>query len=230
MQNDKSKFKDNVKVEDKASKSKFYNIDEAIKIVKENAKAKFDESVEIHIKLGIDTKKSEQNVKASIILPHNIGKKLKIAAFVAPEKNKEAKDADAFLVGGEELIDQIKQTKKADFDIAVAEPKMMPKLAQIAKILGPRGLMPSPKNETIGENIKDIIAILHKGKITFKNDNSGNIHQNIGKTSWDENKIKENYLAFLETVKKSKPSSAKGVFTKAVTICSTMGPGFKVKV
>ena len=218
------------KIKEKIESNKLYTLDEAIKFIKENSKAKFDESVEIHIKLGIDPKKSEQQVNGSIILPHQAGKKQKIAAFVSPEKIKQAKEAGAYLVGSEELIAKIKQSKKVDFDLAIAETKMMPKLAQIAKILGPRGLMPSPKNETVGEDIEKIIDTLQKGKITFKSDDSGNIHQIVGKVSWDTDKIKENYQAFSEKVKKAKPSTAKGIFIKTVTLCSTMGPGIKISI
>ncbi|TSC95673.1 MAG: large subunit ribosomal protein L1 [Parcubacteria group bacterium Athens1014_10] len=222
--------KKNQTIKSKTDKTKIYDIDEAIKLVKENSHTKFEGSVEAHIKLGIDPKKTEQQTRSSIIFPHNVGKKLRIAAFVSPEKINEAKEAGAFLSGGEDLINQIKEAKKADFDIAVAEPKMMPKLAQIAKILGPRGLMPSPKNETVGTDIKGIINILQKGKIIFKNDDTGNLHQVIGKVSWEADKIKENFQAFLEIVRKSKPSSAKGIFIKSVTICSTMGPGIRIKI
>ncbi len=216
------------KIKEKIASNKLYSVDEAIKFIKENKRAKFDESIEIHIKLGIDPKKTEQQLRGSIIFPHSIGKNLKIAAFVSPERVEETKNLGVSLAGGEDLINQIKENKKIDFDIALAEPKMMPKLAQIAKILGPKGLMPSPKNETVGEDIKNIINNLKKGKTVFKNDDSGNIHQVIGKSSWAPEKIQENYQAFLEIIKKSRPSSAKGVLIKSVSLCSTMGPGLKV--
>lgn len=215
-------------VKSKIGNAKKYTLDEAIVFIKENKRAKFDESVEVHINLGVDFKKTEQQVKGSIIFPNNIGKKLKIAAFVSPEKIKEAQEAGAEIVGGEELISQIKEDKKADFDLAVAEPKIMPKLAQIAKILGPRGLMPSPKTETVGEDIKGIISVLQKGKIHFKGDATGNIHQIIGKTSWEAEKIKANYQDFLKAVRKAKPAGSKGTFLKSTTLCSTMGPALKI--
>lgn len=217
-------------IKSKLDKNKSYTFDEGIKFIKENPNAKFDESIELHLKLGIDVKKSEQQVKGNITLPHNVGKEAKIIAFVGPDKLKEAKEAGAAIVGGEELINEIKDSKKINFDVAVAEPKIMPKLAQIAKILGPKGLMPSPKTETVGENIKEMIALLKKGKLNFKNDDSGNIHQVIGKLSWDQNKLKENYESFTEVIRRSKPASAKGIFIRSITLCSTMGPAVKVTV
>lgn len=218
------------KVKEKMEPNKIYDLEQAIKFIKETSTAKFDESIEVHIKLGIDPKKTEQQVRGSIIFPNLVKQKIRIAVFATPEKIKEIKDLDVFICGGEELINQIKENKKINFDVAVAEPKMMPKLAQIAKILGPRGLMPSPKNETVGEDIKGIINTLQRGRIAFKNDETGNLHQIIGKVSWEINKIKDNFDIFLETIKKSKPAAAKGIFIRRVVLCSTMGPGLKIKI
>lgn len=205
-------------------------LDEAIKLVKENARARFDESIELHIKLGIDPKKSEQLVRGTVVLPHGTGRSKKIAAFVTQAKSKEAKEAGAYLVGGEDLITKIKQTKKCDFDIAVAEPAMMKDLAQIARILGPKGLMPTPKNETVTTDIKKTIEQLKKGKITFKNDDTGNIHQIVGKISWSETKLKENLEKFLKVVKETKPSGVKGLFMKNIVLVSTMGKAIRVNL
>jgi len=207
---------------------KAYSLDEAFKLVKENAKAKFDESLEVHIRLGIDPKKGEQQVRGTVVLPHGTGKSKKIAVFT--EKEKEAKDAGADIVGGEELIKKIKTKGVIDFDVAVATPDMMPKLAQIAKILGPKGLMPSPKNETVTTDIKKTVKELKGGKITFKNDETCNLHQLIGKISWDENKLKENLEALLAALNKVKPATAKGIFIKQVVLSSSMGPGVKVEL
>ncbi len=206
--------------------NKSYPIDEAFKLVKENAKAKFDESVEVHIRLGIDPKKGEQQVRATAVLPHGTGKTKKIAVFT--ENEKEAKEAGADIVGGKELIQKIKTKGVIDFDIAVATPEIMKDLAQIAKILGPKGLMPSPKSETVTKNVKKIVKDLKGGKITFKNDETSNIHQAIGKVSWDTKKLKENFEAFLEAVKRARPAGVKGSYIKQVVLCSTMGPGVKV--
>lgn len=217
-----------IEVAKNVDREKTYTIEEAIALVKKTSTTKFDSSVEVHVRLGVDPKKGDQQVRATAILPHIVGKSKRVVAFVGPDKEKEAKDAGADLVGGEELIQQIKQTKKFDFDIAVATPDMMRLLAPIAKILGPRGLMPSPKNETITTNLKKSIEELKKGKISFKNDDTSNIHQLIGKVSFEDKNILENYTAFLEAVNKAKPASVKGIYIKNVSICSTMGPGIKI--
>ena len=221
------RYKDLVK---KVDKTKTYSIEEAIALVKETGKTKFDSSVEVHVRLGIDSKKSDQQVRGTVSLPHGTGKTKTIMAFVSPDKEKEAKEAGADLAGGQDLIDEIKKTGKVDFDIAVATPDMMPKLAVIAKTLGPRGLMPSPKNETITTNLKKTIGELKKGKVNFKNDDTANVHQMIGKVSFDGKQLLANYQAFIEVLKKSKPSSAKGIFIQRITLSSTMGPGVKVAI
>jgi large subunit ribosomal protein L1 len=211
-------------------KDKVYPIEEAIELIKKTSITKFDSSIEVHVKLGTDPKKGDQQVRSTVILPHVVGKVKKVIAFVGPDKEKDAKEAGADKIGGEELIQKIKQTKKFDFDIAVATPDMMKKLAPIAKILGPRGLMPSPKNDTITTDLKRTIGELKKGKISFKNDDTSNIHQLFGKASFDNNKILENYNAFLEAINKARPAGQKGIYIKNISICSTMGPGVKVLI
>lgn len=213
----------------KIDKNKVYTAEEAIKLVKETATVKFDASVEIHAQLGIDPKKGEQQIRSTVVLPHGTGKSKTVAAFVSAEKEKEAKDAGADFVYGEEDIKKIKDTGKIAFDIAITTPDMMPKLAVAAKVLGPKGLMPSPKTETVGPNIKKMIEELKKGKITFKNDDGANIHQIIGKVSFDEAKLKENFDVFMEALKKVKPNSSKGTYIKTLVICSSMGPAIKVQ-
>lgn len=208
---------------------KIYSPSEAIQLIKKNATAKFDESVEVHIALGIDKSRGQQ-IKGSIVFPHPVGKKIKIAAFVSPEKEKEAKAAGATLVGGEELIKKIKETGKCEFDIAVAEPAMMRHLAQIAKILGPKGLMPSPKTETVSPDPAKVIKELLAGKISFKMDPQNCLHFVIGKASYEEKKLEENFNALIEAIKKARPPKSKGGFIKSVVLASTMGPGLKVKV
>lgn len=212
----------------KVEKNKVYSLEEAVKLVKETSGVKFDASVEVHAKLGIDPKKGEQQIRATVVMPHGTGKSKIIAAFVAPEKEKEAKDAGADFVYGEEEIKKIKDTEKINFEIAVTTPDMMPKLAMVAKVLGPKGLMPNPKTETVGPNVKKMIEELKKGKVTFKNDDTANIHQLIGKVSFSEEKLKENLTAFLEALKKAKPATTKGTYIKSLTICTTMGPAIKV--
>lgn len=224
----KKRSKSYKKVKEKIE-NKTYSLSEAIKLIKETARAKFDESIEVHIKLGIDLSKSEQQVRGTVVLPHSIGKKLTIAAFVTDDKKKEAEEAGAEIVGGEDLIKKIKETKKCDFNIAVAMPELMPKLGQIGKILGPKGLMPNPKAGTItSDPVKTIKEIL-SGKISFRTDSTGVIHQVIGKVSFDDKKIAENFNSLLEAVKTAKPSGAKGEYIKSITLSSTMGPGIRVK-
>jgi large subunit ribosomal protein L1 len=211
-------------------KNKTYTVKEAIEIVKKISTAKFDASVEIHAKLGINTKKSDQQIRGAVNLPHGTGKTIKIAAFVTPENEKAAKEAGADFVGGEELIAEIKKTEKTDFQVAVAEPAIMKNLAVIAKILGTRGLMPSPKNETVTPNFVKAITELKKGKVSFKNDDTGNLHAVIGKISFDDKKLIENFQTFIDAVRKMKPSSAKGTFIQGVVIASSMSPSVKVSV
>ncbi|MFA5926065.1 MAG: 50S ribosomal protein L1 [Parcubacteria group bacterium] len=206
---------------------KEYPITEAIAEVKKNAKAKFDESVEVHVRLSIDPKKSDQQVRGVAELPNGTGKSVKIAVFTTTEK-KAAEEAGADTVGGEELIDKIKSSGKIDADIAIATPEMMPKLATIAKILGPKGLMPNPKNKTVTPKVKEIIESLKKGRADFKNDNSGNIHQIIGKVSFETEKLEGNFKSFIEALNKSKPETLKGKLTKSISICSTMGKSYRV--
>jgi len=205
------------------------NITEAIAEIKKNAKAKFDESVEAHFRLDIDPKKSDQQVRGVAVLPNGTGKSVKVVVFTTTQK-KEAEAAGAELVGGEELIDKIKSSGKIDADVAIATPEMMPKLATVAKILGPKGLMPNPKNQTVTPKVTEVIEALKKGRADFKNDNSGNIHQAIGKVSFDAAKLEENFKALLEAVRKAKPEGAKGKFIKNVSICSTMGKGVQVNL
>jgi len=212
----------------KVDPKKVYAVEEAIKLVRETSGVKFDASVEVHANLGIDTKKTEQQVRTTVVLPHGTGKTKKVAAFVSAEKEKEAKEAGADFVYSEEDIKKMKDTAKIDFDVAVTTPDMMPKLAMVAKILGPRGLMPNPKTDTVGPNIKKMIEEQKKGKVTFKNDDSGNVHQLVGKLSFTDAQLKENLDVFLEALKKAKPATAKGTFIKNIIVCSTMGPSIKI--
>lgn len=209
---------------------KEYDLAAAVKLVKTLAPVKFDASVEVHLKLNIDVKQSNQSVRSIIILPQGLGKERKILALAQGEKAQEAKAAGASTVGGEEIIKDIKDKKTAPYDVVVTEPTMMKKLAPIAKILGQRGLMPNPKTDTIGVNIKKLIADLRAGKIVIKNDDAGNLHQMIGKVSWPEEKILANLKAYLEAVKKAKPQGVKTALIATATICSTMGPGIKLIV
>ena len=210
-------------------RAKTYPIAEAVKLAKENSHEKFDASVDVHFKLGIDTSKGEQQVRSTVALPHGVGKTVRIVAFVEPIKEADAKKAGADFIGNDEFIDKIKKTEKTDFDLAIAEPSVMRKLGVIAKILGTRGLMPSPKNDTVTADPIKAIAEFKKGKLSFKNDDTGNLHITIGRKSFADAKLIENFNALLEIVKKAKPSSSKGTFIKNITIATSMGAGVKVQ-
>jgi len=210
---------------EKIDSNRIYSIAEAVKILKENPIAKFDESVEIHIKTHIDPKKGEQQIRGTVVLPHGTGKIKKIAVVTSTQAEA-AKKAGADIVGGEEIIEKL--AKKINFDISVATPEMMHKLAKVAKILGPKGLMPNPKSETVTTKIAETVAALKKGKAAFKNDDTGNIHQTVGKVSFTEEQLQENIQVFLTTLEKSKPAGLKGKFISGITVCSTMGKGIKI--
>jgi len=214
----------------KVNSTKTYSLNDAIALVKETSNVKFDASVELHVRLGIDTKKSDQQIRATVTLPHGTGKTKRIAAFVGPNDEKAAKDAGADLVLGEEEIKAIKDTGKIDFDIAVATPDMMPKLAIVARVLGPKGIMPNPKTDTVDKNVTKMIEALKKGKAAFKNDDTGNVHQIVGKASFDTEKLADNITTFLDALKKAKPSGTKGTYLKSIYLTSSMGPSVKFVV
>ncbi len=213
------------------NKTKTYSVDEAIVLVKQTSTVKFDASVEVHARLGIDPSKSDQQIRSTVALPHGTGKSKKIAAFVGANNEKAAQEGGADFVYGEEDIKKLKDgLLKIEFDIAVATPDMMPKMAMAAKVLGPKGLMPNPKTDTVGPDIKKIVSELKKGKAAFKNDDGANIHQVIGKVSFSEAQLKENLAAFMDALKRVKPSSAKGTYIKSVYLTSAMGPSVKVEI
>jgi large subunit ribosomal protein L1 len=214
----------------KIDRNKVYTIQEAVFLVKETSKVKFDATVEVHVKLGIDPKKGDQIVRGSVTLPHGTGKTIKLAAFVPEARFKEAKEAGADLVGGEELINEIKTTSKINFDLAVTVPEMMKSLAAIARILGQKGLMPNPKTGTIEADLKKMIGELKKGKISFKNDDTSNVHIIIGKISFGDDKLIENFQTFLSALKKTKPQTLKGNFIKSLHLTSSMGPSVRVAI
>lgn len=217
---------------EKIDRTKVYSLEEAVKFMKENKIAKFDESVEVHIKTNIDPKKGDQQVRGTVNLPHGTGKTKKVAVITSTSA-KDAKEAGADIVSGEEFIEKIKSGKaftgKDAFDILVATPEMMPKLAQVAKILGPKGLMPNPKTDTVTTKVKETVSALKKGKAAFKNDDSGNVHQMVGRLSFDENNLAENIKSFIDAVEKAKPSGLKGKLVSNISVCSTMGAGLKIR-
>lgn len=209
-------------------KTKTYVLAEALELVKKTSVTKFDASVEVHLRLGIDPRKGDQQIRGAVSLPHGTGKTVKVAAFVNPENEAAVREAGADLVGGDELIEEIRKTEKTDFQVAVAEPALMRNLAVISKILGTRGLMPSPKNETVTTDPAKAVTELKKGKVSFKNDDTANLHVAIGKVSFSVEQLADNFQALIEIIKKNKPSAAKGTYIKSVTICSSMGPGIRV--
>ncbi len=213
-------------LKEKVEAGKTYSLDEALALLKDAGNTTFEAGVELHVRTGIDVKQSDEQVRGTASLPHGTGKKQKIAAITSnPDA---AKAAGAHIAGGEELIKDI-QAGKMDFDVLVAEPAFMPKLAPVAKILGPRGLMPSPKNGTVSPDIAKAIDELSKGKISFKNDNTGNIHMVVGSALFSADKLRENIQAAYDAVKAAKPAAMKGTFIKNVTLATTMGPGIKVE-
>lgn len=214
----------------KIDKSKSYPIEEAVGLIKENKIAKFDESVEVHVRLSIDPKKGDQQIRSTVTLPHGTGKTRKVAVITS-KKEKEAKDAGADIIGGEDIIEKIKAGKIiGEVDVIVATPEMMPKIASVAKILGPKGLMPSPKTETVTDKIKETVESLKKGKTGFKNDNTANIHQVIGRVSFSADQLKENFEAFREALDKARPKDYKGKLVEQIVVCSTMGPSVRISI
>ncbi|MFA5134462.1 MAG: 50S ribosomal protein L1 [Patescibacteria group bacterium] len=210
--------------------AKAYTAKEAVALIKKTSTVKFDAGVELHIRLGVDPKKAEQVVRSSVVLPHGTGKEKRIAVFADEKDQEKAKKAGAAVAGGEALIQEIKKTGKCDFDIALATPAMMKVLGQVAKILGPKGLMPTPRNETVTKDVEKSIKALLGGKVTFRNDDSSNIHQLIGRASFEPKQLEENYAAFIDAVRSAKPSGFKGTYIKGISLCTTMGPGVKLAV
>lgn len=207
----------------------FYNLSEAIKLVKESSSVKFDATAEVHLNLGIDPKQADQTVRSTIVLPHGTGKKLKIAAVVNDDKVKAAKDAGAASAGLEDLIAEFEKGK-FDYDVVVATPDTMKKLGKVAKTLGQKGLMPNPKSGTVTDDIEKTLQELSRGRVEFRNDKEGNLHSIFGKVSFKEDELENNLKALLLAIRDSKPSGAKGTFIKSITLTSTMGPGVKVDV
>ena len=210
-------------------RAKTYSVDEAAALVKKTATAKFDESVELHVRLGIDPKQSDQQIRGTVPLPHGTGATRKVAVITKGEKAKEAQAAGANVVGHMELVAEI-EGGKFDFDVLVASPDVMKDLAKLGKVLGPRGLMPNPKTGTVTFDIGKTVKELKAGRVEFKNDDFGIVHLAVGKRSFEPAQIAANARAVLQVIQKMKPSAAKGVYVRSVTLSSTMGPGVKVAV
>lgn len=211
----------------KIDKEKTYSLAEAVKLVKETSVTKFDGSVEIHTRLGINTKKSDQVIRSTVALPHGTGKKLRVIAFVSEDKAAEAKKLGAIEAGEASLIEKIAKGW-LDFDVAIATPEMMKGLGKIAKTLGQKGLMPNPKAGTVTPDIGNAIAEIQKGKVEFRNDSFGILHNLVGKVSFDEAKLIENIKTYLKAVNESKPKTVKGAFIQSISLASSMGPGIRL--
>ena len=208
-------------------KTKEYSIEDAVDLAQKTATTKFDSSVEVHIRLNVDPQNSEQQVRGSIVLPNGTGKSKKVLAIVSPEKEKEATDAGADFVGGEDMIAKIEKGW-LDFEVVVASPDMMPKLGKIGKILGTKGLMPNPKVGTVTANVGKVVTDIKKGMIEYRVDKNSIIHVIIGKVSFDSKKLVENYNELFTTIVKVKPNGVKGTYIKGISLATTMGPGVKV--
>jgi len=212
---------------EKVDRSKLYELEEGLNLVIGNAFAKFNETIEVTTRLGVDPRKADQMVRGTVQLPHGTGKEVRVLVFAKGEKEKEAKEAGAEYVGGEELLEKIKGGW-FEFDRAVATPDMMGGVGKIGKLLGPRGLMPNPKTGTVTFNIKETIQELKAGKIEFKVDKAGIVHAPVGKVSFGLEKLKDNIIAMVETIFKVKPPTSKGVYVKNISLSSTQGPGVKI--
>lgn len=209
------------------SNTKKYSLEDACKLVVQTATAKFDESIDVAVNLGVDPKQSDQAVRGAIALPHGLGKKVKVIVFAKGPKEQEAKNAGADFVGADELVQKINEGW-LDFDKAIATPDMMATVSKVAKILGPRGLMPNPKVGTVTMNIGEAVTAEKKGKCDFRVDKAGIIHASIGRKSMGDEKLKDNFLTFLGAIMKAKPASSKGIYLRAISIASTMGPGIAI--
>jgi len=217
------------KVREKVQLGKFYEFEEACKLVAETASAKFDETVEMAINLGVDPRKAEQNVRGSVPLPHGLGKKVRVAVFAKGEKAQEALDAGADLVGSDDLVEKVKGGMM-DFDSVIATPDMMAQVGKVGKLLGPRGLMPSPKVGTVTFDVGATVRSVKAGRAEYRVDKSSIVHTAVGKASFGAKKIFENASAMIAALNKAKPSSSKGIYLQSVTISLTMGPGIAVDV
>ena len=217
-----------VEASNKVEKIKAYGVEEAVKLVKETSITKFDSSVEVAMNLNIDTKKSDQQLRGSIVLPNGTGKSKKILVLAKGAAAAEAKEAGADFVGDTDLIDKIANENWFDYDTIVATPEMMPALGKIGKVLGPKGLMPNPKTGTVTTTPAKTVTDIKKGMVEYRADSLGNVHGIIGKVSFDEKALSENLTYFINTLIKSKPTTIKGKFVKSISICTTMGPGIKI--
>ncbi len=218
------KYTDSAKL---LEKGKLYDLTEAVELVKQTAKAKFDETIELSVRLGVDPRHADQQVRGAVVLPHGTGKKVRVLVFCKADKAADAKAAGADFIGGEDLIAKI-QEGWLDFDVAVATPDMMGLVGRVARILGPRGLMPNPKSGTVTPDVTKAINDIKAGKVEYRVDRSSIINVPVGKASFEANQLDENISTLMDAIVKAKPASAKGTYLKSVAISSTMGPGIRL--
>nr|WP_320024971.1 50S ribosomal protein L1 [uncultured Acetobacterium sp.] len=219
------KYQDLVKSFDK---QELFELDAAIAQVKKLATAKFDETIELHVKLGVDSRHADQQVRGAIVLPHGTGKTVKVLVIAKGDKLKEAEEAGADFFGEDDIIDKIQKENWFDFDVMIATPDMMGKVGRLGRVLGPKGLMPNPKSGTVTMDVAKAVADTKAGKVEYRLDKTNIIHVIIGKASFTEEALRENMMVLLETVKKAKPAASKGQYFRSVTLASTMSPGVKV--
>ncbi len=219
------KYQDSIKAFDKFN---LFDPAEAIKICTETAKANFDETIELSVRLGVDPRHADQQVRGAVVLPHGTGKTVRVLVLAKGDKEKEAQDAGADYVGAEELVEKIQKESWFDFDVVVATPDMMGVVGRIGKILGPKGLMPNPKSGTVTMDVAKAIADIKAGKVEYRVDKTAIVHCPIGKKSFDQEKLGDNLKVLMDAIVKAKPSAAKGTYLKSVVISSTMGPGVKI--
>ena len=219
------KYVDALKVVDK---TKLYDSAEAVELASQNAKAKFDETIEIHIRLGVDSRHADQQVRGAVVLPHGTGKTIRTLVFCKEDKYEAAKEAGADYVGGLDLVERIQKENWMDFDVVIASPDMMGVVGRLGKILGPRGLMPNPKAGTVTPDVAKAVTEAKAGKIEYRLDKTNIIHCPIGKASFGKEKLSENFDTLVDAVAKAKPAAAKGQYLKSIVVSSTMGVGIKV--
>lgn len=207
---------------------KLYEVEEAVKLVKEMAKAKFDETVELHVRLGVDGRHADQQVRGAIVLPHGTGKSKRVLVIAKGEKAAEAEAAGADFVGADDMIAKIQSENWFDYDVIVATPDMMGQLGRLGRVLGPKGLMPNPKSGTVTFDLEKAVNEIKAGKVEYRLDKTNIVHVSIGKASFEAEKLQENFQALIDALIKAKPAAAKGTYMKSVTISSTMGPGIRV--
>lgn len=209
-------------------KQEHFELEKALELVLANSKAKFDETIELSARLGVDPRHADQQVRGTVVLPHGTGREVRVLVFAKGDKEKEAQEAGADYVGAEELAEKIQKENWFDFDVAVATPDMMGVVGRIGRILGPKGLMPNPKSGTVTMDIKQAVEEIKAGKVEYRVDKASNVHVPFGKASFGQDKLSENFRALMGAIVKAKPASSKGRYLRSVTVSSTMGPGVKL--